>query len=410
MKLLFRPVFALALGTALVACSHSHDAVTPMTGAQAGAAPAHVQYFGQAFGNAAQVCGPAGPEEARCFSWVRTDLHSGVGAAPNTIFGFHPADLQAAYNLPSMTRGAGQTIAVVDAFDDPNAESDLQVYRSEWGLPTCTTANGCFRKVNQFGQPSPLPSPDTTGWSVEESLDVDMASAICPNCKIILVESNTNNDFPLGLAVDAAVQLGADVVSNSYGGDEHRTQRFEKYYHHRHAIITASTGDSGFGVQFPAASGFVVAVGGTHLARDSSTKRGWTETAWRGAGSGCSTIYAKPTWQTDPLCSNRTIGDTSADADPGTGVAVYDTYRFANGWIVLGGTSVSSPVIAGVYALKGNGMTLDYGHSIYSAKPVHLNDVTSGSNGSCGGTYLCTAGPGYDGPTGMGTPNGVGAY
>lgn len=410
MKSLFRPVFAIALGTVLAACSHASDAITPVTGAQAGSSISHVQYFGQAFGNAAQVCGPVKIGYARCNAWVRTDVHSGVGASPNTVFGYHPADLVAAYNLPTGSQGTGQTVAVVDAYDDPNAEADLQVYRAEFGLPTCTTANGCFQKVNQFGQPSPLPAQDTTGWSVEESLDLDMVSAICPNCHIILVEANTNNDFPLGLGVDSAVvKLGADVVSNSYGGDETGTQRLEHYYQHRHAIITASTGDSGYGVQFPAASGFVVAVGGTRLSRDGSA-RGWAEVAWRGGGSGCSTIYAKPTWQTDPLCSNRTIGDTSAVSDPSTGVAVYDTYKFAHGWIVEGGTSVASPLIAGVYALKGNGTQLDYGHSIYKAKSKFLNDITSGSNGSCGGTYLCTAVPGYDGPTGMGTPNGTGAY
>lgn len=405
MKALVRSSVAIAIAVALSACSHGSDAVTPTTG---GTALPPVGFFGQAIGSAAQVCGPAKIGEARCNAWVRTDVHSGVGSSPQNIFGLQPAQLQAAYRLPSATNGVGKTIAVVDAYDDPNAEADMGVYRSQWGLPACTTANGCFRKVNQFGQASPLPKADTTGWSVEESLDLDMASAICPNCHIIIVESNTNNDFPLGLSVDTAVQLGADSVSNSYGGPEQGTQQFEKYYHHRHAIITASTGDSGFGTQFPAASGFVVAVGGTRLFM-AQNKRGWDETAWSGAGSGCSIYYPKPSWQTDPLCSNRTIGDTSAVADPGSGVAVYDTYRFAHGWIVEGGTSVASPIIAAVYDLRGNAQGLDYAHSIYAAKPVHLNDVTSGRNGNCG-NYLCEAGPGYDGPTGMGTPNGAGAY
>ena len=409
MKALLMPAAAIAIAMSLAACSHGSNAVTPMSGTMAGSSLPRVGFFGQEIGSAAQACGPAKVGEARCNAWVRTDVQSRIGSSPQNIFGYHPADLQSAYRLPSATNGVGKTIALVDAFDDPNAEADLGVYRSEWGLPACTTANGCFRKVNQFGQASPLPKADTSGWSVEESLDLDMASAICPNCSIILVESNTNNDFPLGLAVDAAVQLGADSVSNSYGGPEQGTQQFEKYYHHRHAIITASTGDSGFGTQFPAASGFVVAVGGTRLFA-AQNKRGWDETAWSGAGSGCSLLYAKPTWQVDPLCSNRTIGDTSADADPGSGVAVYDTYRFAHGWIVLGGTSVASPIIAAVYNLRGNAQGLDYAHSIYAAKPVHLNDVTTGSNGSCNHTYLCQAGPGYDGPTGMGTPNGAGAY
>src|SRR5215472_6159141 len=267
MKSVFRPIFAIALSTALAACSHSSNSVMPMTGAQAGSS-AKVQFFGQQFGNAAQVCGPVTLGEARCDAWIRTDVHSGIGSSSNNIFGYKPADLQAAYNLPSSTKGTGQTIAVVDAYDDPNAESDLGVYRSQFGLPACTTSNGCFQKVNQFGQTSPLPAADTTGWSVEESLDLDMVSAICPNCHIILVEANNNNDFPLGLSVDAAVTLGASAVSNSYGGDERGTMQFQKYYHHRHAIITASTGDSGYGTQFPAASGFVVAVSGTRLIKD----------------------------------------------------------------------------------------------------------------------------------------------
>lgn len=407
-KSFLRPGVTIALALALAACSHGADAVTPAAGQVGGNALPPMQFFGQEIGNAAQVCGPAKIGYARCLAWVRTDVHSPVGSSPQNIFGYHPADLQAAYNLPSMTAGTGQTIAVVDAYDDPNAEADMGVYRSEWGLPACTTANGCFRKVNQFGQASPLPQPDTTGWSVEESLDLDMASAICPNCHIILVESNSNFDFPLGLSVDTAVLLGADSVSNSYGGPEQGTQQFEKYYDHRRAIITASSGDSGYGTQFPAASGFVVAVGGTHLVADQS-KRGWTETAWSGAGSGCSIYYAKPSWQTDPLCSNRTIADTSAVSDPSTGVAVYDTYRFGHGWLVEGGTSVASPIIAAVYDLKGNGQQLDFGHSIYKTKAIHLNDVVSGKNGNCG-NYLCQAGPGYDGPTGMGTPNGDNAY
>lgn len=409
MKVLLRPAAAMAIAVAISACSHGSNGVTPTTGEMAGSALPQVGYFGEAIGNAAQVCGPAGPMQARCDAWIRTDVQSPVGASQQNINGLVPADLQSAYRLPSMTAGIGKTIAVVDAFDDPNAEADMGVYRAQWGLPACTTANGCFRKVNQFGQASPLPKADTSGWSVEESLDLDMASAICPNCKIIFVEANTNFDFPLGLSVDTAVRLGADVVSNSYGGPEQGTEQLERYYHHRHAIITASTGDHGYGVQFPASSGFVVAVSGTRLIRDQS-KRGWSEIVWSGDGSGCSTIYPKPSWQTDPLCSNRTEADVSADADPGSGVAVYDTYKFAHGWIVEGGTSISSPVVAAIYNLKGNAQGLDYAHSIYAAKSVHLNDVTSGSDGNCNHTYLCQAGPGYDGPTGMGTPNGVGAF
>ena len=301
-------------------------------------------------------------------------------------------------------------MAIVDAFDDPNAEADMGVYRSTFGLPDCTTANGCFQKVNQHGQPSPLPQADTSGWSEEESLDLDMASAICPNCKIILVEGNNNSFFSLALSVDTAVRMGADTVSNSYGGDE-SGYHYNKYYHQRHHVITASSGDSGYaaGPQFPADSEFVVAVGGTHLIH-SNNSRGWDESAWHGAGSGCSAVVLKPVWQTDALCSWRMIADVAAVADPATGVAVYDTYRFAHGWTVFGGTSVASPIIAAVYNLAGHTAGRDYAHGLYQAPAGSLWDVISGSNGSCGGTYLCTGVAGYDGPTGMGTPNGVAAF
>ena len=396
------------LALAIAGCSHGASSVSPGVGLPPRAPGVSGQTTNQTFGSAVPVCPQVSVGLARCNAWTRTDVGAGPGAAPNIVPGLHPADLQSAYSLPSASAGVGGVIALVDAFDDPNAESDLGVYRAEWGESPCTTANGCFQKVNQYGQPSPLPPPDTTGWSVEESLDVDMASAICPNCKIILVEAKFNSFFDLAQAVNAAVKLGATAVSNSYGGPEQGTQQFEKYYKHRHAIITASTGDSGYGTQFPAASPFVVAVGGTYLKLDPKVHRGWDETVWSGAGSGCST-YPKPAWQTDPLCPNRTIGDTSADASPASGVAIYDTYKFGHGWGVEGGTSVSSPIIASVYELKGNASTADFASRLYRTKPNHLWDITSGNNGGCG-NYLCMGEPGYDGPTGMGTPNNDSAY
>ena len=402
-----------ALAVALAGCSHGASGVSPTVGLPAAAEHAAGlggNGIGPDIGTAKPICGPVPTGYARCFAWQRTDLFAPPGAAPNTIFGYHPADLQSAYELPSATAGTGQTIALVDAYDDPNAEADLGVYRSEWGESPCTTANGCFQKVNEYGQPSPLPAPDSTGWSVEESLDVDMASAICPNCKIILVETKTNNLFDLANGVENVVtKLGATAVSNSYGGGEQGTLVDDKYYKHREAIITASTGDSGYGVQYPASSPWVVAVGGTQLNTDPKARRGWVEVAWNGAGSGCSTVHPKPTWQTDPLCTMRTVGDTSADASPASGVAIYDTYRFDHGWVVEGGTSVASPIIASVYELKGNSSTADYASRLYRTKPNHLWDITSGKNGNCG-NYLCQAGPGYDGPTGMGTPHGDSAY
>jgi subtilase family serine protease len=324
-------------------------------------------------------------------------------AAPS---GYGPADLQSAYGLPA-TGGAGRTIAIVDAYDDPTAEADLGVYRSAFGLPACTTANGCFRKVNQNGGSSP-PRADG-GWAQEISLDLDMASATCPACRILLVEANDSSFANLGAGVDRAAALGASAISNSYGGSEfsQETQSaYASYFNHPGIAITVSSGDSGYGVQFPAASPYVTAVGGTSLRRAGGT-RGWTETAWPGAGSGCSRYVAKPSWQRDSGCARRTVADVSAVADPQTGVAVYDSTRYqgAAGWMVFGGTSASAPIVAGAFA-QGGGSAPSLPYSNSGA----LWDVTSGANGSCSPAYLCTAIAGYDGPTGLGTPHGVAAF
>jgi subtilase family serine protease len=356
----------------------------------------------------AKVCPNAAPGEARCHSLVRVD-NSGQPLPTTAPSGYGPADLQAAYKLPASTLGGvgtGQTIAIVDAYDDPKAESDLAVYRSQFGLSACTTASGCFRKVNQTGG-TKYPRGNV-GWAEEISLDLDMASAICPNCKILLVEASSNSFANLSAAVDEAARLGANVISNSYGGGEYSNEVSDQsHYNHPNIAITVSSGDNGYGVQFPAASRYVTAVGGTTLNRDASASRGWSETVWSGAGSGCSAYISKPSWQIDMGCGNRTVADVSADADPNTGVAVYDTYR-VGGWLVFGGTSVAAPIIGGVYALAGAIGSATYGSLSYSS--TSLFDIISGSNGSCGGSYLCTAKTGYDGPTGNGTPSGTGAF
>jgi subtilase family serine protease len=303
----------------------------------------------------------------------------------------------------------GQTIAIVDAYDDANAESDLAYYREAFGLPACTTANGCFRKIDQNGGTA-YPRGDM-GWAEEISLDLDMASAICPNCHILLVEAKSNSFTNLAAAVDQAANQGATVISNSYGGSEFSSETsgtYEGHFNHPGIAVTVSSGDNGYGVEFPAASRYVTAVGGTSLTRTAS---GFSETAWSGAGSGCSAYVPKPSWQTDTGCSRRTVADVSAVADPNTGVAVYDTYRLhPGGWLVFGGTSVSAPIIGAVYALAGNAASLTYGSFSYAATSSSLNDIVSGSNGSCGNSYLCTAKSGYDGPTGNGTPKGSGAF
>jgi len=349
---------------------------------------------------------------ARCFAHVVTDrsgnyiiFNRGVVKRNVTPSGYGPADLRSAYKVTA-TGSSATTIAIVDAYGYKNAETDLGVYRSQFGLPACTTANGCFAKYNQNGVKGSYPR-DNTGWSQETALDLDMASAMCPNCRIILVEATSATFGNLATAENTAAALGAHVISNSYGGGESGSQSYEPYYNHPGVAITVSSGDSGYGVQFPATSPHVTAVGGTSLFRDSSS-RGWSETVWSGAGSGCSAIYAKPVWQTDPLCGTRMEADVSAVADPATGVAVYaPVNRTSSGWLVFGGTSVAAPLVGGIYG--ANGGTVNYGSDPYAHTNL-LFDVTSGSNGSCGGTYFCTGGLGYDGPTGLGTPNGTGAF
>jgi subtilase family serine protease len=357
--------------------------------------------------NVKRACGISmNPDYAECFALVRTDV---VGPDVN---GYGPPDLQSAYNLPSATKGSGQTVAIVDAFDQPNIESDLQVYRTNFGLPTCNSSNGCFQKLNQDGLPGPYPPPNT-GWGQEISLDVDMVSASCPNCNIILIEATDNSFKNLGIAVKRAVKLKADVVSNSYGAaGNYKAWGIMKAYTYRHPVIMASSGDSGYGPSVPAGFPTVVSVGGTSLRRITSG-RGWQETVWNGTNSGCSTKQMKPTWQTDKVCKGKTQNDVSAVSNPGTGVAFYDTYG-GPGWGVIGGTSVASPLLAGIYGLAENGSKIDNAASHFWAQGASLYDVVSGSNGICTPpdkrAYWCTGEVGYDGPTGNGTPNGTGAF
>lgn len=331
-------------------------------------------------------------------------------ATPNVVGNggaYDPYYLESAYNAPSWATGAGvrQVVAIVDAYDAPRAEADLSAYRSYFGLPACTRGNGCFRKVNQSGVAGNYPAFNS-GWAQEISLDLDMVSAMCPQCQILLVEARSANYADLGAAVNTAARLGATAISNSYGGGEWSGETaYESFFNHPGIAVTASSGDNGYGVQFPAASRYVTAVGGTSLAQ--STANGYrdgSESAWSGAGSGCSRFIPKPTWQTDGGCTARTVADVSADADPATGVWVY----YNNNWYIFGGTSVASPIVAAMYALAGNAASISNAQGTYS-HTASLNDVVSGSNGSCG-TYLCRGVSGYDGPTGNGTPNGIGAF
>ena len=359
----------------------------------------------------AHSCSAPTAGAASCMAVVRTDLATPHKLAPAaTPSGYGPADLQSAYNLPSSTAGSGQTIAIVDAYNDPTAEADLAVYRSQYGLPPCTTSNGCFKKIDQNGGTK---YPRTNGgWAQEISLDLDMVSATCPNCNILLVEASSSSFANLGTAVNrAAATPGVSAISNSYGGSDAPDSTYGSYYNHPGIAVTASSGDAGYGVEFPASSHYVTAVGGTSLTR-ASNSRGWSETAWSGAGSGCSQYNAALSGQAsvNTGCSMRAVADVSAVANPSTGVAVYDStsYQGISGWLVFGGTSVSSPIIASVYGLAGNHSTIDNNYPYSHASSLY--DVTSGSNGNCSTTQWCNARTGWDGPTGLGTPNGTGAF
>jgi subtilase family serine protease len=349
-----------------------------------------------------RVCADAPAGYAACQARVVTDSQ-GKPLATATPSGYGPADIRSAYNLGSSASG-GRTVAIVDAYNDPTAEADLGVYRSQYGLPACTTSNGCFKKVNQTGGSS-LPGTNA-GWATEISLDLDMVSATCPDCKILLVEAKTASFSNLAAAVNAAAKLGATAISNSYGGTD---QAALSAYEHPGIAITASTGDNGYqGGSYPASSSYVTAVGGTSLKMSGTTRV--SETVWSGAGSGCSTyntaIAAASTFSTG--CAKRAMADVSAAADPNTGgLSVYaPTTTKSSSWSQYGGTSESSPIIASVYALAGGG----YSNATPYAHPGSLNDITSGSNGSCPTTQWCNARSGWDGPTGLGTPNGTGAF
>jgi hypothetical protein len=377
------------------------------------------------------ACGVPSPGHARCGVLIRTG--SGIAAdSAAAIGGYRPSDLQAAYGLPSGSRGKGQTVAVIDAYDDPTAESDLATYRSTFSLPPCTASNGCFRKVNETGG-TIYPHSDS-GWSLEISLDLDMVSAVCPNCHIILVEADTTGSLDLARAANEGIQLGAKFESNSYTSTNSTTGLAEEfggetgldqYYDHPGTVITASAGDNGNTFGYPAASPYVVSVGGTRL---SKTSTGWAESAWgdgvtgdQGTGAGCSLYEPQPAWQADYFtvngnghaCLNRLGNDISAVADPATPVAIYDSQEVLP-WSEVGGTSASAPVIAAVSALAGPPDASKYGaetiwdHRMAWEDAYPWRDVHAGDNGGCG--YLCRTDYDYDPPSGMGTPQGIAGF
>jgi subtilase family serine protease len=424
------PIAALAAGM-LAANPATALAATPSAPAPAAtSAPAsHFQYS----------CGANfTPGKFHCLVIKNTAAHpSAQTVRPNAIpsgNGYGPTQFQAAYGLAaaSAADGSGTTVALVDAYDDPAAATDLAAYRSAAGLPALTS--GQFTMYNQEGQTSPLPAeaPASDDWTLEESLDIDMVSAICPLCKIDLVEAD--NDSGNGLYVaeqTAATTLGAKYISNSWGGSETSTDTSDdsQYFGASGVVYTASAGDSAYsgGVIYPATSPNVVSVGGTTL-NTASNSRGWTESVWdtsssEGTGSGCSAYEPQPAWQTSisiipPACSHRVDNDVAADADPNTGAAVYDTSNGNGGWTEVGGTSESSPMIAAVFALAGNNGNggNNAADSIYT-HTGNLNEVTASNDGTCtppaADSVLCTAtgaASTYNGPTGWGTPDGLTAF
>jgi hypothetical protein len=412
--------------------------------------------------SASPVCGAPQPGRASCLAVgliprtaaARARSHplgmtlsagTPVAGPASGAYGLRPEDLHDAYELPPSAATA-QTIGIVDAYDDPTIEADLRVYDEEFGLPACTTGNGCFRKVNEEGEASPLPRADE-GWATEISLDVETSHAVCPNCQIVLVEAESSSFFDLEAAEETAVDEGATEISNSYGGEDF----FEgSAYDHPGIVITASTGDWGYDnwsdpgagdtANYPAASPDVVAVGGTHLFLAGESWAG--ETAWSYGGSGCSPITAAPAWQSAvPDWSTvgcgpmRAVADVAADADPYTGVAVYDSTPdppYFPGWATVGGTSLSSPLIAAAFALAGGAHGVEYpAQTLYSnLGSSSLHDIVTGTNGACttvgifgnlecteaeeeadcADLAICNAKVGYDGPTGVGTPAGLGAF
>jgi hypothetical protein len=439
-----------------------------------------------------QVCRtPKKLGQVACYAEIRVRVKKGTkgarafkiaagAAAPGTIGpagGLTPGDLGAAYGLTT-TGGSGQTVAIVDAYNDPTVNADLQVFDSQYGLAACSTTNGCLRVVNQAGGTS-LPPNDASGWSVEVSLDVQAVHSVCQGCKIILVEANSPSNSDMAAAENAAVALGAKEVSNSFGQPEGGTSSaFQSAFNHPGVVITASTGDDGYydfdqlaainQPSIPASYNTVVAVGGTSLYLGQSAAR-QSETVWNdngpqgfwernfgtplgAGGGGCSTLFNAQGWQTHLSVWNSTgcggkrlDADASAVGDYLTGFDIYHSYNCGSaciplGWLTIGGTSLSSPVIAATYALAGGAQGVSYPALTLYGHPGKAYDVTTGGNGWCDGEgaaqcgnpntlgfglldcdytaamsvapgdRACDALSGYDGPTGVGSPNGLTSF
>jgi hypothetical protein len=354
-----------------------------------------------------------------------------IGAGPLT-----PANLQSAYGLASASAngGNGMTVAIVDAYGDPNIQGDLTLYRADLGLPagSCTngTGPGCLTVFNQNGQASPLPAAPPAsqiGWEDETALDVEMVSAICPNCAIKLFQASSPSITDLGTAVNSAAKA-AKFVSSSWGGGDYPGESVldGMYFNHPGVAMTFASGDFGFGPGYPASSNLVTSVGGTYLQPLTTALDTWSESVWSGqstgpgsgTAAGCSAGEQKPSWQGDGGCQNRTQNDVAAVADAFSGVAIYSSASDCAGLCSAFGTSVATPIIAAVYALAGSPVANTYPASyLYqSGHAAHFNHVTTGHVGTCEAAraYLCDAthsfSNGFNGPTGWGTPNGTAAF
>lgn len=395
-------ILPLAAALAIASCGSGGTALPLSSGAPSGS---YVPQW-QARHLARAACPAARAGEGQCAALI------GYARFRPDVIGWKPADIQAAYHLPSSSKGKGQVVALIDAYDNPNVASDLAAYRSYFGLPKAK-----FFKYNQKGEQKHYPKGDS-GWGFEIDLDVDMVSAACPNCTIDLIEATTNSLNNLGAANSEAIKLGATIVSNSWGcyyqGCTWQTNVFDR----KGITFLAAAGDIGYGSFPPAQFAQVISVGGTELSKTGST---YSEVVWPDTSGGCAPNVAKPSWQSDPSCASRTANDIAAVAK---NVAVYDSYEYNSyeGWFIAYGTSLATPILAGAFALAGNSTKQHAGKVFWTlSKPERkksIHTITSGSISGCppslSGTYLCSAGTSqfgtYSGPTGWGTPNGIGAF
>lgn len=392
-----------------------------------------------------QACAtPSRPGQMHCQALVNTNRvgtrlaypHAAATTAgtPQSNFpGDPPAILQSVYGVAAAAAsgGNGVTVAIVDAYQNDKIAGDLAYYRYEAGLPACSdssglgTGPGCLTVVDQTGGTTPPGIDPNGGWEAEEALDTEMVATFCPNCHILLVEANSASITDLTAAENTAVAMGAAAVSNSWGsGSEFIGENaFDGAFNHPGVAITVAAGDSGYGTQYPAASPYVTAVGGNRLSYVTPPPPGgtWYQDVWKGTGSGCSVLEPAPPWQQSagsPFggCLNRTEDDVSATGDPGMGEMIWDTYYTPGlnvGWNDMGGTSMSTAIIAAIYALAGQGAPGTYPASYPYQQASGLHDVTTGSaNGTCetSRAYLCNPETGYDGPSGLGSPDGIGPF